>query len=40
MIEYGTTIGVDMDVLSSVWKKNLEVRPERDWEKLKGRSVV
>ena len=40
MIEYGTTIGVDMDVLSSVWKKNLEVRPEKDWEKLKGRSVV
>ena len=29
-----------MDVLSAVWKKNLEVRPEKDWEKLKGRSIV
>ena len=26
-------------VLESVWKKNLEVRPERDWELLKGRAV-
>tara|TARA_R100001129_G_scaffold9603_1_gene6622 strand:+ start:4500 stop:5369 length:870 start_codon:yes stop_codon:yes gene_type:complete len=40
MIDFGTTIGVDMDVLSAVWKKNLEVRPEKDWEKLKGRSIV
>ena len=23
-----------------VWNKNLEVRPERDWEQLKGRAVV
>ena len=22
-----------------VWKTNLKVRPEKDWEKLKGRAV-
>ena len=28
------------DVLLGVWEKNLEVRPEEDWKKLKGRAVV
>ena len=28
------------DVLLGVWEKNLEVRPEEDWEELKGRAVV
>jgi len=32
-------LGVDPKVLSAAWQKNLEVRPERDWEKLKGRAV-
>tara|TARA_R110000824_G_scaffold255131_5_gene444094 strand:+ start:48 stop:710 length:663 start_codon:yes stop_codon:yes gene_type:complete len=27
-------------VLRGVWKKNLEVRPEKDWEKLLGRAIV
>ena len=27
-------------VLGGVWNKNLEVRPEKDWEKLIGRAVV
>ena len=27
-------------VLLAAWKKNLEVRPEKDWEQLKGRAVV
>ena len=40
MINYGNTLDIDMNVLSSVWDKNLEVRPEKDWEKLKGRAVV
>ena len=26
-------------VLKSVWRKNLEVRPEKDWEELKGRAI-
>lgn len=40
MIKHGKTLGINMDILSSVWNKNLEVRPEKDWEKLKGRAVV
>ena len=28
-----------MNVLEAAWKTNLEVRPERDWENLKGRAV-
>tara|TARA_B100001250_G_C19776352_1_gene779731 strand:+ start:609 stop:1451 length:843 start_codon:yes stop_codon:yes gene_type:complete len=27
-------------VLDGVWEKNLEVRPDKDWEKLKGRAVT
>lgn len=30
---------VDTPVLDGAWKKNLEVRPERDWEQLVGRAV-
>jgi len=40
LINYANDLGVDMNVLSGVWKTNLEVRPERDWEQLKGRSIV
>ena len=40
MIKYAEEIGVDVDVLMGVWKTNLKVRPEKDWEQLKGRSVT
>ena len=30
---------INMNVLEAAWKTNLEVRPEKDWEKLKGRAV-
>ena len=40
MINFSDGLGVEADVLKGVWKKNLEVRPERDWEELKGRAVV
>jgi len=40
LINYGDEIGVDMGVLKAAWETNLKVRPERDWEQLKGRSVV
>ena len=29
-----------MDTLDGAWKTNLNVRPEKDWEKLEGRAVV
>ena len=40
LIKYGDEIGVDMGVLKSVWETNLKVRPEKDWEQLKGRAVI
>ena len=39
LIKFGEQNNVDMNVLKGAWKTNLEVRPERDWEKLKGRAV-
>lgn len=30
---------VDSTLLSAMWQKNLMLRPERDWEQLKGRAV-
>ena len=39
MINYGKSLGLDMETLSGVWETNLRVRPEKDWEKLKGRAI-
>lgn len=33
------SFGIDPKVLRGGWEKNLEVRPEKDWENLKGRAV-
>ena len=40
LIKYADSIGIDTNVLSGAWKTNIEVRPERDWELLKGRAVM
>ena len=40
IINFGETLGVSMNTVKGVWQTNLEVRPERDWENLKGRAVV
>ena len=40
LINYGESVGVDMGVLKAAWETNLKVRPERDWEELKGRAIV
>jgi len=40
MINFAETLGVEPDVLKGAWEKNLNVRPEQDWKKLKGRAVV
>lgn len=40
LIQYGEQNGQPTPLLKAVWEKNLEVRPERDWEQDKGRSVV
>jgi len=40
IINFGDSMGVDMKVLKGAWETNLKVRPEKDWEELKGRAVV
>ena len=40
MINFAEALGVEPDVLKGAWEKNLNVRPEQDWKKLKGRAVV
>lgn len=40
LIYKASSLGVDPKVMLAVWEKNLEVRPERDWEQLKGRAVA
>ena len=32
-------INIDEKLLTAAWESNLGVRPEKDWEKLKGRAV-
>ncbi len=32
-------LNIEPKVMSGAWQKNLEVRPQRDWEKLVGRAV-
>ena len=39
LISFANQVGITPTILESVWQKNLEVRPEKDWEKLKGRAV-
>jgi len=39
IIHFGESLNVEMSVLKGAWETNLKVRPEKDWEKLKGRAV-
>ena len=40
MINYGNKLGINITTLKGVWETNLNVRPEKDWEKLEGRAIV
>jgi len=40
LVHLAREVGVDPKVMVAAWEKNLEVRPERDWENLKGRAVA
>jgi len=40
MINFAESLGIEPSVLKGTWNKNLDVRPEQDWKKLKGRAVV
>ena len=39
MIEFSKQLGMTANTVEACWKTNLEVRPEKDWEELKGRAV-
>jgi UDPglucose 6-dehydrogenase len=40
LIQYAESNGQPTPLLKAVWEKNLEVRPEKDWERDKGRAVI
>jgi UDPglucose 6-dehydrogenase len=40
LMAHAKKLGVPTPFLESVWKKNLKLRPERDWEADKGRAVT
>ena len=39
MIQVSKDLGIDAKVMKASWEKNLEVRQDRDWEKMTGRAV-
>jgi nucleotide sugar dehydrogenase len=38
-ITFTNSIGLDLKVLKGAWETNLNIRPEKDWEELKGRAI-
>ena len=40
VIHFAQKLGINMSVLKGAWATNLKVRPEKDWEQLKGRAVT
>jgi UDP-glucose 6-dehydrogenase len=39
MMSLARQLGIDPKTMNGAWEKNLEVRPQRDWEKLVGRAI-
>ena len=37
--DFARSLGLKSNIAEAAWKTNLEVRPEKDWEELKGRAV-
>lgn len=40
IINFAKNLNLNLNTLEGAWETNLSVRPEKDWEKLKGRSVI
>jgi nucleotide sugar dehydrogenase len=40
MIHFMDNLGVPSNTITGAWETNLNVRPEEDWKKLKGRAIV
>ena len=39
LINYAKQLDVNINTVQGAWETNLQVRPEKDWEKLFGRAV-
>ena len=39
-IDFANKLDIDLHTIKGAWATNLEVRPEKDWEQLKGRAVI
>ena len=39
LLKFAESVGTKMNTIEGGWITNLEVRPEKDWEKMKGRAV-
>ena len=40
IISFAESMGITPTTLQGAWETNLKVRPEKEWEKMKGRAVV
>ena len=40
IISYANSLDLELNTVKGAWDTNKEVRPEKDWEKLKGRSII
>ena len=40
LIDFSNSLDLDLSTLKGAWQTNLRVRPEKDWEELKGRAIV
>ena len=40
LIDFAQKLDIELNTLKGAWDTNLLVRPDKDWEKLKGRSVT
>jgi len=40
IINFAKNLDIELNTLQGAWQTNLNVRPEKDWESLKGRSVT
>ena len=40
LLDFSNDLNINLNVVEGAWKTNLEVRPEKDWELLKGRAIT
>ena len=40
LLQFGNELGIELNTLKGAWDTNLNVRPEKDWEQLKGRAII